>query len=53
MFGYETFKMKYYILSQIFYKKIGCVFRTFVLILNLLVMSEKLLDFFWMCNLIF
>ena len=24
MFGYMTFNMKYYILSQIFYKKIGC-----------------------------
>ena len=26
MFGYVTFNVKYYILSQIFYKKIGCVY---------------------------
>ena len=26
MFGYVTFNVKYYILSQIFYKKIGCLF---------------------------
>ena len=25
MFGYLTFNVKYYILSQIFYKKIGCM----------------------------
>ena len=26
MFGYVTFNVKYYIMSQIFYKKIGCLY---------------------------